>query len=201
MDDNFRDSKVHPKLRRQVWDLDVAIDLLLQQEPRFAIPALILLYAGIDAMAWVAISDGRMDVQGADFKLWTETYLLPDSNLECTTDDLWAARCGMVHAQLMDSRHARQDKARHFWYYVGPKNRYLIPMSEGGQKKPLTLHIDVLVQAFKLSTKRFFDAIENDPALRALVWPRAERYYDEVSVHGEPGTEGSWVQTIPTVYK
>lgn len=201
VDDNFRDSRVHPKLRRQVWDLDVAVDLCLQQQPRFALPALVLMYAGIDAMAWVSMPDDRSEGQGQDYRRWVDQFLLPDSGLTCNADDLWAARCGVVHAQIMDSKHAQKNRARHFWYYVGPQNRYLIPMNEGNQKNPMTIPVDHLVGAFKAGTARFFDAIEKDDALRHTTWARANRYYDECAVFGVPGEEGSWVQTIPTVYK
>jgi hypothetical protein len=193
----FRDSHVPPLLRRQVYDLCAAIQTSLNQVPRLAIPALILLYAGIDGMAWVSVTDGRLDVEGRDFQTWAKIYLLPGSGLDCDEADLWAARCGLVHAQIMDSRSARQGHARHIWYYVGPGNCYLIPIGEKGQKSPVTLDIDVLVDAFVRATRRFFDAIETDRELERVVWPRAARYYDEMQVFGRPGDEGSWVATIP----
>ena len=39
-------------------------------------PTLILLYAGIDAMAWLDRPDGQLDVTGTDFVKWVEKYLL-----------------------------------------------------------------------------------------------------------------------------
>ena len=166
-----------------------------------AIPALIQLYAGIDGMAWVSIADGRPDVTGEDFRAWTTTYFLPDAGLDCNEHDLWAARCALVHTQTIDSRHAREGKARHIWYYVGPGNRFLIPVHPGfRQQQPITVHIDALASAFRRATERFFGAIEADPALEKQIWPRAQQYYDEVRAHGKPGNDNSWVETIPTIY-
>jgi hypothetical protein len=113
VEDPYRDSHVHPKLRRQVIDLWNGIDLCLSQAPRMAVPALVLLYAGIDGMAWVSIADDRDDVTEDDFRAWTNSYLLPDAGLECDDSDLWAARCGLVHSQIVDSRRARKGAARH----------------------------------------------------------------------------------------
>lgn len=178
--DRNRDSPVHPKLRRQVFDLHEGIDLCLMQEPRLGIPALVLLYAGIDGLAWVAIADDRQDVIGADFRAWTKSYLLPDSGLDCDEVDLWAARCGLLHAQIMDSRLARQGQARHIWYHVGPDNRFLIPIQQSSQQLPVTVSLELLAAAFRRATERFFARIEEDRDLEKRVWSRAGLYFDEV---------------------
>ena len=200
VDDAHRESHVPPKLRAQVYDLCNAIGACLDQSPRLAIPALVLVYAAIDGMAWVSIADGRDDVNGLDFQAWAKSYLLPDSGLDCDEADLWAARCGLVHGQVMDSRIARAGKARHVWYYVGPGNRYLMPLHEQSREMPTTLHIDVLVVAFHRAIDRFFDAIEREPELQRVVWARVNRYFDDVRAHGRPGGEGSWVETVPAVF-
>src|SRR5437773_3688345 len=115
----FQDSHVHPKLRAQLYDILNGIGACLDHH--FAIPALMLIYSGIDGMAYVSLPDNRPDVQRPDFEAWTTTYLLPDSGLPCTAVDLYAARCGLVHSQNVDSRLARQGSARHLWYHLrGP---------------------------------------------------------------------------------
>ena len=164
------------------------------------IPALVLLYWAIDGMAWVSVSGDRHDVNSTDFKTWVESYLLPDSHLDCDADDLWAARCGVVHSQIMDSRKAREGRARHIWYHIGPGNRYFIPIHEVSKQQPLTISIDVFVAAFRQATKRFFEAIERDSEIEKRVWPRAQRDFDEVRVFGRPGEAGLSVHTIPTFY-
>ena len=198
--DEFRDSWVPPKLRRQVFDLCDSIDLCMNRDPRMGIPALILLYAGIDGMAWVSIPEDRDDVTGADFQEWTRSYLLPGSGLDCDEADLWAARCGLVHSQIMDSRTARQGKARHIWYHVGPGNRYFIPIHQHSKQLPATIGLDQLVAAFRRGTERFFERIEQDPELRTRIWRRAQRYFDEVRVIGNADRPGVSVETIPTIY-
>jgi len=47
------------------------------------------------------------------------------------------------------------------------------------------------------SIDRFFQAIEHDKNLEQRVRAKAEMYFDEVFPHGEPMSDGSWVETIP----
>ncbi len=193
----FIDSHIPPKLRSQVYDILNAIQQCLQQEPRLAIPALMMIYAGIDGMAYVSLPEDQSEVRGADFKAWATSYLLPDSNLPCTAEDLYGARCGLVHAQQVDSRPARDGKARHLWYYVGPGPICLIPFHGGEHRRPVVVETVMLSNAFHVSIDRFFAAIERDSELEKRVWARADRYFDEVLAHGEPMSDGSWVETIP----
>lgn len=191
----FDDSHVPPKLRGQVYDILNAVALSL--EHRLAIPALMMIYAGIDGMAYVSLASDQLDVHASDFKRWTDTYLLPNSNLPCSADDLYAARCGLVHSQQVDSRLAREGRARHLWYHVGPNGVCLIPFHHGEHARPVLVEIARLANAFHASIERFFEAIESDKDLEKRVWNRAELYFDEVIAHGEPMTDGSWIETIP----
>jgi hypothetical protein len=174
------DSHVHPKLRKQVRDLCTTVEWCLAQNPRLPIPALILVYSGIDGMAWLTMPDGHEDVRGADFQAWVKEYLLPDAGLACDEADLWAARCGLVHAQIMDSQSARHDRARHIWYHVGPGNQLLIPIHEVSRELPVTISVETFVAAFRSATERFFERIEQDGGLERRVSARASRYFDEV---------------------
>src|SRR5207247_2169862 len=135
----FDDSHVPPKLRGQVYDILNAIALCL--ENRLAIPALMMIYAGIDGMAFVSLAEDRPDVHARDFKEWTNAYLLPDSNLPCSAEDLYAARCGLVHSQQVDSRLAREGKARHLWYLIGPGPTCLIPFHGRSHARPVIVEI------------------------------------------------------------
>jgi hypothetical protein len=68
--------------------------------------AMILMYSGIDAMAWLTRPPGVDDVRPSDFTDWVESFLLPNSGFPCAADDLYAARCGLLQQQ-----HTRIEKA------------------------------------------------------------------------------------------
>jgi hypothetical protein len=57
--------------------------------------ALILLYSAIDALSWVNRASG--DVIRSDFSEWVRESMDPGLNLGCTPEDLYVARCGLLH--------------------------------------------------------------------------------------------------------
>ncbi|MCT7357999.1 hypothetical protein [Thalassolituus pacificus] len=88
-----------------------AIKILIEEKHHES--ALILIYAWIDRMAWLSVSD---EASGADFKAWVNTYLLPNSSLGCSADDLWAARCAVLHTSTSYARDTKSGKAKRIQY-------------------------------------------------------------------------------------
>jgi len=87
---------------------------------KLCVPALTLIYATVDQMAYLNMPPGRSQVGADDFKEWCRTYLLPNStDLPCTEADLWGARCGVVHAHSPESKRSREGKAREIFYAWG----------------------------------------------------------------------------------
>jgi hypothetical protein len=48
------------------------------------------------------------------------TFLVP-SRLGCTAEDLYAARCAIVHSGAAESKMSREGKASEIWYDTSPK--------------------------------------------------------------------------------
>ena len=78
--------------------------------------ALILIYSFIDRMAWLSVEG---DSWGGDFKKWVESYLLPQDNFLCNANDLWAARCALLHTGSAEARDTQNGKARKIYYTTG----------------------------------------------------------------------------------
>lgn len=76
--------------------------------------ALILIYSFIDRMAWLNVDDVS---NGNDFKNWVNQYLLPQANFLCTADDLWGARCALLHTGTVVSKDSKNGKARKVQYH------------------------------------------------------------------------------------
>ena len=79
-------------------------------------PAITLMYATMDRMAWLVAS--REESGNPEFKDWVNTYLFAGEVFSFTADDLWAARCGMVHTGAAESRDFRANKANAIYYYT-----------------------------------------------------------------------------------
>src|SRR4051812_24453198 len=103
-------------LDRQVARLTKAIRLLWEQGDEGVLPALILVFATIDGLAWLQRRNRAGDSDGADFQRWVELYIPPGWNPLVTPETLWAARCALLHARAAESRPGPSDVVREIWY-------------------------------------------------------------------------------------
>src|SRR5216683_5888041 len=76
--------------------------------------ALVLLYSAIDTLAWVSRSAGN--VTRADFCRWVDVYMQPQSRLGCTAEDLYGARCSILHSSAAESKLSREGRVNELWY-------------------------------------------------------------------------------------
>jgi len=93
--------------------------ILLVHGEDLSIPALILLYVGIDFVASLDRRDPYKDVTRADFMAWVDRYLLPKSDFKCSSIDLYSARCGWVHTYTSKSRFVKTGEAKEIFYVFG----------------------------------------------------------------------------------
>jgi hypothetical protein len=93
-----------------------AVELCIHQ--KLDTPALVLMYSSIDIAAWVH-SDRRYTNQ-TEFKEWVNKYLLAANPLPCSAEDLYSARCGLLHNLSSDSQMTDRQRARPIWYAWKP---------------------------------------------------------------------------------
>jgi hypothetical protein len=79
--------------------------------------ALVIIYSVIDTMAWANKTMG--DVQRSDFIDWVDIYMRPELTLGCTPQDLYGARCALLHSGTTESAMSRNGKAVMLWYVSG----------------------------------------------------------------------------------
>jgi hypothetical protein len=98
-----------------IHELTAAVtDAFKANRPMF--PGLILLYSSIDIISSLSRPINDQDTSGAIFKDWVDAYMLPNSGLSCTSQDVWAARCGILHTLSLESRLSRFGNARVITY-------------------------------------------------------------------------------------
>ena len=97
--------------------------------------ALVLLYSGIDAFASLARPESELDTNGDYFKKWAEDYMIGPSQLSIGSEDLWGARCGLLHTHAASSKVSPQGKARQLHYY---RARALTPECSRNSKPSLS---------------------------------------------------------------
>ncbi|WP_323601541.1 hypothetical protein [Pseudomonas putida] len=145
------------------------------------IHALSLMYSSIDKMAW--LSSASIDHGRKEFMAWVDDYFLPGFASPLAAVDIYAARCGFLHAGTAESKLYRDSKAKQIINPTGPRR----PQAEVEAEVHLTLpklglapSNVVVVQCIDFTEqwieamRRFTDAIEADTNLQALTKQRAE---------------------------
>lgn len=146
-------------------------------------PALILTFVTIDSMAWLDRAAGE-DVTKPDFISWVDRYLLPDNNLPCTGEELYSARCGMLHSLTADSRLQRQNREQVRKVYFVRRRQgdaesvdALLSTMFAEPQLPVYLDVDHFFWALQRALTKYAEALETDDVRWAVVAERVRRSY------------------------
>lgn len=164
-------------LRANLNSLLRAIDLCIQN--KLILPGLILIYSTIDTLGWLDASNPKASVQKR-FTTWVNTYLLPMGNIKCTSLELYAARCGLVHTYTPDSDLFGQGKVRRISYAWG--NAKVDDLNKAikavNSKTDVAVHVSELYNALDSAVRRFLDDLDKEPARARRVYERASHFFD-----------------------
>lgn len=154
----------------------MAIDLCVENKLRM--PALILVYSGIDIFASLNRPVEKEEGTRKDFKEWCERYLLSSIELPCSANDLYAARCGVVHSYSSESRLSRNNEADEIVYSWGnqspePLQKVLKHIGHSAH----VIHIETLVNVFKKGVAEFLEEVGKDKSKESLVVSRAAKLF------------------------
>jgi len=155
-----------------VGELLAAADLVIERG--YAMPGLILLYSLVDTMAWLSLPEGVEDVKGTDFIGWVRTYGLEQRVAPCTADELYGARCGLLHSFSPDSRRSRRGEIRPIYYVWGGAGRELLQgeIDKRGDSG-IALHIADLRNGIVTAIDSFRRQLVTDAKLSARVRRRS----------------------------
>ena len=129
--------------------------------------AVILIYSGMDAMAYLDMPDSQDDVRRTDFIRWADRYIKINSPEPVTGDDLYGARCAMLHSYGVVSKLSRESKCRMVAYSdrASPPVAFN-PAIHGGL---LILSIEALKDAFFVAIDKFLvDAFADKSKARII---------------------------------
>lgn len=131
------------------------------------VSAVSLLFGAIDALSALTRPTENPDTDHRVFEAWINRYLLPDSALNCKAEDLYAARCGVLHTYGTDSRLARHGRARPLVYQWrhGPAAGTTAPLPSDA----IVVEVEALHDAFRKAVARFFEDSEMEAPVRGRV--------------------------------
>ena len=132
-----------------------AIELCI--DSKLVLPALTLIYSGIDTFSWVAYGDiGVRD----RFTKWVENHMYSENNLNPLPIDLYAARCAILHTLTPDSKLSKNNNALPINYAWG--NASLKELESAierlGPGQATSVHLNELFESFKSGVAHFLDA-------------------------------------------
>ncbi len=141
------------------------IDVCLERQ--CLVSAVSLLFGAIDALSALTRPTTNPDTDHDVFEAWVKRYLLPGSALDCGAEDLYAARCGVLHTYGADSRLARQGRARPLVYQWrhGPAADVAAPLPPDA----IVVEVEALHNAFRKAVAMFLDASEKEDPVRESV--------------------------------
>lgn len=138
-----------------------AIDLLIEKE--YLAPCLTLIYSTIDNLAYLTIEEARDEVNGNDFKKWCNRYIKFPGKEQINSDDLWGARCGVIHSLSSESRLSRQGSCNQIGYVFALEGKnFPMPVINGSEEKLIIVDIRALWNALKSGMKFFLGEVFKD---------------------------------------
>jgi hypothetical protein len=129
-------------------------------------PGLVLLYASMDFISSLSRPIGQADTTRSVFKNWVRTYMLPDSKLACNEDDIYAARCGLVHTLSLSSLASREGNAREISYINREDGvKRLQELCDKKGHNVIVVSVYEYTHAFFEGIRRFLEAITKNTTL------------------------------------
>ena len=142
------------------------------------LPGLALMYATIDILASLERPADQEATGSKEFKQWVENYM-PLSVLNVTSDDLWAARCGLLHTFTPSSDKSRAGKARELHYVRGNAN--FVPFAQRevdpSCSTKIVVDIDCLVESFQNGIMAFMQEIIINPQKKTLTLQHSKKLF------------------------
>jgi hypothetical protein len=140
------------------------------------VPALILLYSAIDSFSSLSNNNGSSGRQV--FKSWVKTWMLKDYKFDLNEDDLYSARCGLIHQHISESDLTKSNKAREIHYVWGnAKLPILGDAIQHSGNNAVAVRVEDLISAFRIGMANCMKEIYLDPEWRKMFDERAERLF------------------------
>ncbi len=154
-------------------------------EGRQHLPALVLIYALADSLAWAASTKAKNSVR-SNFENLAETWLIPKLVSEVPTIaavDLYGARCAVLHTLASDSDLSKAGHAKRVVYAWGNAEAEIlgefIEQTEFAGTL-VSIHIETLLRAVEGALSDLFQSAQQDMDLKERLQEAASRQYMSV---------------------
>ena len=155
-------------------DLITAVDEAFKKPA--PLPAFILLYRSIDILASLTRPIAAEDTSGQVFKSWVKKYMIAAGSFTWNEEDIWGARCGLLHTYTVQSRSSRGGTAREL-HYIGDRRfaEFVQQQIDPQAHDRVIVCLPDLIMAFVDGVGRFKMDVKNDSTLQAVVFHHAAK--------------------------
>jgi hypothetical protein len=142
-----------------------------------SLPSLALVYTIIDILG----SLERVEGEGTrkSFVRWVDSYLLPNAGLPCNALDLYAARCGILHALTPEADLVKKGEARRLAYAWGTGSAE--DLREIGKRLErsdvVAIHVGDLISGVHEALDRYLSAVSSDAKRLAEIDSRSSQWF------------------------
>ena len=162
--------------------------------------AAVMVYIGVDVMAFLSMPAGQ-DKQGRqDFINWVNQYLraAPESTYQYDGRDVYGARCALLHSYAVEADYHQQNpEAKNFGYHDGGQHAY----DPAIDVRLVIIGINSLVHHFIGAFESFVRILMVDAGLRGRVAERIPRIVDVFPLTCRGDRPGDVLGTCDTTCK
>jgi hypothetical protein len=140
------------------------------------LPGFIVLYTSMDILASLTRPDNSKRTDSAFFKDWVTSYMLTPLAVPYSADDLWGARCGLLHTLTAESDMSRSKGAK-MLNYIGNDAMAKVMQQKHDPTCSENIFISThqFVDAFLAACDRFAADVRSNPSLQKRVYSHAAK--------------------------
>jgi hypothetical protein len=151
----------------------------LSIEKRLSLPSLILIYSGIDLASWLGADNDQMSAKES-FTSWVQKYMLPIEGSDCSANELYLARCEILHTLTPSSELSDLGESRCI-RYAWSSNEEIKAIGKKILSRGVLLFGEDLFEAFRIGWQDFIEAQRSMKTRSPLFEERALKVYVPVS--------------------
>lgn len=146
------------------------------------LPALILIYSLIDSVSWLACNNDHQK-NGVRFKSWVNEWMLKKYPLPCNAEELYSARCGILHTLTPESNLTKKG-ARQIVYAWGKAKWEDLESTRKivGGDNFVSVRIDDVFSSYKNGFADFLNHLEDNKDLEDLFIIKANKHFAHMDI-------------------
>lgn len=139
------------------------------QRAKCVVSALTLIYSSVDALAALTRKEPSTRATRAEFLDWVRTYLVPELSGDLTAEDIYGARCGVVHTHAPTSDLSKKGQAKLIVYKWRHGHRPDDPVLAERARTASVVEIETLIDGLDRAVQSFERQLDADATLQDRV--------------------------------